>query len=56
MAYHLHRLAGAAEIIGANAIAHQCRDLENACDGMTPPEVATILLYLQTLLTDLAAR
>jgi len=31
----LHRLAGAADIIGAHTLAQQCRVLENACKTVT---------------------
>ncbi|WP_445335505.1 response regulator [Citrobacter koseri] len=55
LAYHVHRLAGAADIIGANTIAQQCRSLEKVCEGATLLVEAEILPRLQTLLADLAA-
>ncbi|BBS37343.1 hypothetical protein WP5S18E01_21900 [Enterobacter cloacae] len=55
LAHRLHRLAGAADIIGAHTLAQQCRVLENACKTVTLPVEAEILPRLQTLLTTLAA-
>jgi two-component system sensor histidine kinase EvgS len=51
LAHRLHRLAGAADIIGAHTLAQQCRVLENACKTVTLPVEAEILPRLQTLLT-----
>lgn len=55
LAHRLHRLAGAADIIGAHTLAQQCRVLENACKTVMLPVEAEILPRLQTLLTTLAA-
>lgn len=55
LAYHEHRLAGAADIIGANTIAQQCRSLEKACEKQTLSAKAEMLPRLQTLLANLAA-
>ncbi|HDR2374870.1 TPA: Hpt domain-containing protein [Enterobacter asburiae] len=55
LAYHEHRLAGAADIIGANTIAQQGRSLEKACEKQTLSAKAEMLPRLQTLLANLAA-
>lgn len=55
LAYHVHRLAGAADIIGATAIAQQCRSLEKACEGTTLPVESDIVPRLQALLRDITA-
>lgn len=55
LAYHLHRLAGAADIIGAKAIAQQCRRLEKLCEMATLPVEAEILPLLQAMLVDVEA-
>lgn len=47
--------AGAADIIGATAIAQQCRSLEKACEGTTLPVESEIVPRLQALLRDIAA-
>lgn len=55
LAYHMHRLAGAAAIIGANTIAQQCRSLEKVCEDLTLPAKSEMQPRLQTLLANLAA-